>query len=133
MFNVENHKKKISKNPFATPENYFEDNEKKALQKIKSLPKENSRKIFYPLIYFSGAAAAVFILFFSIQNTTEINQNLNSINLTSSDIPYDYFDDLTIDEVSENITVLDSSNYETIDYLLDEDISLELIAENYSL
>jgi len=72
-------------------------------------------------------------LFFSIQNTTEINQNLNSINLTSSDIPYDYFDDLTIDEVSENITVLDSSNYETIDYLLDEDISLELIAENYSL
>lgn len=133
MFNVENHKKKISKNPFATPENYFEDNEKKALQKIKSLPKENSRKIFYPLIYFSGAAAAVFILFFSIQNTTEINQNLNSINLTSSDIPYDYFDDLTIDEVSENISVLDSSNYETIDYLVDEDISLELIAENYSL
>ena len=133
MFNVENDKKKISKNPFATPENYFEDNEKKALQKIKSLPKENSRKIFYPLIYFSGAAAAVFILFFSIQNTTEINQNLNSINLTSSDIPYDYFDDLTIDEVSENITVLDSSNYETIDYLVDEDISLELIAENYSL
>jgi hypothetical protein len=133
VFNVENHKKKISKNPFATPENYFEDNEKKALQKIKSLPKENSRKIFYPLIYFSGAAAAVFILFFSIQNTTEINQNLNSINLTSSDIPYDYFDDLTIDEVSENISVLDSSNYETIDYLVDEDISLELIAENYSL
>jgi hypothetical protein len=133
VFNLENHKKKISKNPFATPENYFEDNEKKALQKIKSLPKENSRKIFYPLIYISGAAAAVFILFFSIQNTTEINQNLNSINLTSSDIPYDYFDDLTIDEVSENITVLDSSNYETIDYLLDEDISLELIAENYSL
>jgi hypothetical protein len=133
VFNLENHKKKISKNPFATPENYFEDNEKKALQKIKSLPKENSRKIFYPLIYFSGAAAAVFILFFSIQNTTEINQNLNSINLTSSDIPYDYFDDLTIDEVSENITVLDSSNYETIDYLVDEDISLELIAENYSL
>ena len=133
MFNLENHKKKISKNPFATPENYFEDNEKKALQKIKSLPKENSRKIFYPLIYFSGAAAAVFILFFSIQNTTEINQNLNSINLTSSDIPYDYFDDLTIDEVSENISVLDSSNYETIDYLVDEDISLELIAENYSL
>jgi hypothetical protein len=133
VFNLENHKKKISKNPFATPENYFEDNEKKALQKIKSFPKENSWKIFYPLIYISGAAAAVFILFFSIQNTKELNQNINSINLTSSDIPYDYFDDLTIDEVSENISVLDSSNYETIDYLVDEDISLELIAENYSL
>ena len=133
MFNLESHKKTIQKNSFATPENYFELNKEKVLSEVRKTKIISQKNNNYAVYYLIGSAAALLILIFSIFNNSSEVINTQNQNISSTDIPFDYFDDIPLEEFENELLPKDTSNALTINYLIEEEISLELIAENYTL
>lgn len=131
MFSLHDHKTKSTKQPFKVPEGYFDQNKTNVLNALgnKHSPKVirfNAKNIAY------FAVAASIVLFVFIFNFSDRNKHFNKDNqqITLVDIPEEYLEEIDLIEISSLSNKPDTVDIEKIEYLIHQDISLELIAEN---
>ena len=129
--NLEEHKKRLSKNPLKTPEGYFESQKQDLLKKL-SVTHQHPIKQQKPQRFFAGsilAVAAILLIVFTVWPPQNQESQTNSFTIEVSEIPTEYLDEDVI-AVYYEAEALDLNSSRTIDYLIENEISLELIAEN---